>query len=82
MNTQTKGISKARWSQLPKIPLKTKHVSLLWLMAHAAVLTAAQLSHYIPDLEPTCKFCSTAIQTSDANDDPETLESKNIAHYF
>ncbi|KAJ2488104.1 hypothetical protein IWW37_004992 [Coemansia sp. RSA 2050] len=51
-------------------------------MAHAAVPTAAQLSHYIPDLEPACKFCSTAIQTSDANDDPGTLESKNIAHYF
>ncbi|KAJ2488014.1 hypothetical protein IWW37_005028, partial [Coemansia sp. RSA 2050] len=51
-------------------------------MAHAAVPTAAQLSHYIPDLEPACKFCSTAIQTSDANDDPGTLESENIAHYF
>ncbi|KAJ2485164.1 hypothetical protein IWW37_006019 [Coemansia sp. RSA 2050] len=79
---QTKRISKARWSRLPKIPLETKHISLLWLMAHAAVPTAAQLSHYIPDLEPACKFCSTVIQTSDANDDPGSLESENIAHYF
>ncbi|KAJ1811944.1 hypothetical protein LPJ60_006654, partial [Coemansia sp. RSA 2675] len=51
-------------------------------MAHAAVPTAAQLSHYIPNLEPICKYCSAVIQTSDASNDPEILESENIAHYF
>ncbi|KAJ2012429.1 hypothetical protein IWW57_006320, partial [Coemansia sp. S610] len=79
---QIEKISKARWARLPKIPLETKHLSLLWLMAHAAVPTAAQLSHYIPDLEPVCKYCSAVIQTSDASNDPEILESENIAHYF
>ncbi|KAJ2810938.1 hypothetical protein H4S07_002379, partial [Coemansia furcata] len=75
-------LSKARWTRLPKIPLETKHLSLLWLMAHAAVPTAAQLSHFIPDLEPVCKFCSDITRTSDADDDTSEIESEYINHYF
>ncbi|KAJ2862299.1 hypothetical protein GGH94_004352 [Coemansia aciculifera] len=51
-------------------------------MAHAAVLTAAKLSHFIPDVEPACKYCSAITRSNDASDVTEELESENIAHYF
>ncbi|KAJ2813086.1 hypothetical protein H4S07_000939 [Coemansia furcata] len=51
-------------------------------MAHAAVPTAAQLSHFILDLEPVCKFCSDITRTSDTDDDTSEIESEYINHYF
>ncbi|KAJ2051783.1 hypothetical protein GGI08_005175 [Coemansia sp. S2] len=75
-------LSKARWTRLPKIHLETKHLSPLWLMAHAAVQTTTKLLHFIPDLEPVCKYCSAITRSENASDEVEEIESENIAHYF
>ncbi|KAJ2814221.1 hypothetical protein H4S07_000019 [Coemansia furcata] len=79
-------MAKARWARLPKIPLEPKHLSLLWLMAHAAIPTAAKLSHYIPDLPPECKYCYTLSETdaadSGAISEPQRVARENIVHYF
>ncbi|KAJ2840559.1 hypothetical protein FBU31_000316 [Coemansia sp. 'formosensis'] len=78
--------AKACWTKIPKIPLKPKHLSLLWLMVHAAVPTAAKLSHYIPDLPPECKYCYTLSETDAADSgtisEPQRVARKNIVYYF
>ncbi|KAJ2054350.1 hypothetical protein H4S04_000043 [Coemansia sp. S16] len=78
--------AKARWAKIPKIPLEQKHLSLLWLMAHAAVPTASKLSHYIPDLPPECKFCYTLSESNAADNsavsDSQHAPRETIVHYF
>ncbi|KAJ2804937.1 hypothetical protein H4S07_004127, partial [Coemansia furcata] len=78
--------AKTRWTRLPKIPLEPKHLSLLWLMVHAAVPTAAKLSHYIPDLPPEFKYCYTLNETdaadSGAISEPQRVAHENSIHYF